>query len=87
MLKGVSRNVIEVVDTGSELFERAILFVRPAGRECDPAHLEGCARGFLAGARVRRKALRAKSVLGVALRYILAAALGAGLAAALLVYF
>lgn len=29
MLKGVNRQVVEVADTGSEYFERAIFFVNP----------------------------------------------------------
>ena len=29
MLKGVNRQVVEVVDTGSEYFERALFFVSP----------------------------------------------------------
>lgn len=29
MLKGVNRQVVEVVDTGSEYFERALFFVNP----------------------------------------------------------
>jgi len=84
MIKGVSRNVIEVVDTESELFERAILFVRPAGQQRDPEQLESSARSFLAHARLRRRVLRATPALGAVARYILAAVLGAMLAATLL---
>ena len=30
MIKGVNRQIIEVMDTGNEYFERALLVVRPA---------------------------------------------------------
>ena len=87
MIKGVNRNVIEVVDTGSDMFERAILFVRPSGRDSDPERLESSARSFLSHARMRRKVLRRRAALGTVLKYILSAALGAGIAAGLLAYF
>ena len=86
MLKGVNRNVIEVVDTDSELFERAILFVRPGGKERDPAYLERCAHSFLSRAKLKRRILRKRAALGRALGHILSACLGAGLAALLLLY-
>ena len=86
MIKGVNRNVIEIVETGSDLFERAILFVRPGGREEDPAHLESCAQSFLARAKLRRRMLLGKTALGTALKYIFAAVAGAGLTILLLPY-
>ena len=33
MLKGVNKQVVEVVEVDNEFFERAILFVKPALRE------------------------------------------------------
>ena len=35
MIKGVNRQIIEVNDTDSELFERAIFFVRPGAESAD----------------------------------------------------
>ena len=84
MIKGINRKVIEIVDTDSELFERAILFVRPGGREQDSQQLERCAQSFLAHAKLRRGVLRGKSALSAAVKYAFAAAGGAGLAALLL---
>jgi len=86
MIKGVNRNVIEIVDTDSELFERAILFVRPEGRESDPEYLERSAQGFLAQTKLNRRILRGKSVFGTVLKYVFAASIGAGLAALILFY-
>ena len=86
MIKGVNRNVIEIVETNSDLFERAILFVRPGGQDKDPAHLESCAHSFLARAKLRRRMLPGKTALSAALRYIFAAAAGAGLTILLLPY-
>lgn len=35
MIKGVNRQIIEVMDTGNEYFERALLVVRPACVDAD----------------------------------------------------
>jgi len=86
MIKGVNRNVIEIVETNSDMFERAILFVRPGKREEDPAHLESCAHSFLARAKLRRRMLRGKTAVGAALKYIFAAGAGAGVTMLLLSY-
>ena len=86
MIKGVNRNVIEIVDTNSDLFERAILFVRPAGWEQDPAQLESCAHNFLARAKLGRRILKGRGLPFAVLKYFLATALGADVAALLLVY-
>ena len=37
MVRGVNRTVIEVSCTEHDLFERAILFVRPGARKSEPA--------------------------------------------------
>jgi len=87
MIKGINRNVIEIVETNSDLFERAILFVRPGEVEKSPAHLESCAHSFLARAKLRRRMLQGKTALSNALKYIFAAGAGAGLAVLLLQYF
>ena len=86
MIKGISRNVVEIVQTESDLFERAILFVRPGGRGEDPARLEEDARSFLAKTKIRRRVLSARSPLATALQCIFSAGAGAGLAAFFLLY-
>ena len=86
MNKGVNRNVIEIVDTDSEIFERAILFVRPHGQGREPAALEKGARIFLSNTKIRRQALPGRRRLAALIKYALAAALGAGAAAIMLIY-
>lgn len=48
MLRGVNKQIIEVKDTGSRYFERALLFVRPEFAEMRPGQLEAEANKFLA---------------------------------------
>lgn len=48
MLRGVNKQIIEVKDTGSRYFERALLFVRPEFSEMRPGQLEAEANKFLA---------------------------------------
>ena len=86
MNKGINRNVIEIVDTGSEMFERAILFVRPDGREPEPGALEKGAHSFLSHTKIRRQILPRGRKLAGAVKYVLAAAAGAGTAVLLLTY-
>jgi len=86
MNKGINRNVIEIVDTDSEMFERAILFVRPHGRDQEPAALEKGARNFLSHTRIRRQVLPGRRSLAGAAKYVLAATLGAGAAVLMLMY-
>ena len=86
MNKGINRNVIEIVDTDSEMFERAILFVRPQGQGREPAMLERGAYNFLSRAKIRRRVLPGGSKLIALARYALAAAAGAGGAVLLLMY-
>lgn len=83
MVKGVNRNVIEINDTGSELFERAILFVKPERRALEHSQLETGARSFLRGVRIPRRILPRPSRLKKAAGYF--AALGVGAALTLLV--
>ncbi len=49
MLKGVSHRIIEVNDTGSRYFERAILIVRPEYLNEDDAAISSDARRVLSG--------------------------------------
>lgn len=48
MLRGVNKQIIEVRDTGSRYFERALLFVRPEFSEMRPGQLELEANKYLA---------------------------------------
>jgi len=57
-MKGVNKNVIEITDTGSDCFERAILFVRADKAGGDTEALRTRARQYIAGLRMRRKMLR-----------------------------
>jgi hypothetical protein len=84
MIKGINHSVIEIKDTGSVFFERALLFVRPEKQGENPAHLEASARGLLRKATLRRNILLQKALLTKILGYILALALGAGITALLL---
>ena len=86
MNKGINRNVIEIVDTDSELFERAILFVRPHEQKREPAALERGARHFLSHTKIRRRVLRGSRRLAAVVKYVLAAIAGAGVTALLLMY-
>lgn len=53
MAKGVNKNVIEICDTGSDYFERAILFIRPGRADHDADALRRHAGEFLSGVKVR----------------------------------
>lgn len=75
MVKGINRNIIEIAETGSEVFERAILIVRPESRGKDAAALEAQARRYLGGLRPRRLWM-AQSRPAAVLRYLGAAGLG-----------
>lgn len=84
VIKGVNRNVIEIVNTGSATFERAILFVSEGGSEKDTAALESSAKNFLAQTRLRHKRVIRRQAFWRVAGYILSAAAGAGGMAALL---
>ncbi|MGI6403840.1 MAG: hypothetical protein ACOX0K_06490 [Oscillospiraceae bacterium] len=75
MVKGINRNIIEIAETGSEVFERAILIVRPDSSDKDTSTLEAHARRYLGGLRPRRLWL-SRSWPAVLLRYLGAAGLG-----------
>ncbi len=47
MIKGVSRQIIEVADTGSEYFERAMLFISPGYSDAERQVLEREAKKML----------------------------------------
>lgn len=75
MVKGVNRNIIEIAETNSEVFERAILFVRPDSPQRAASALETQAKRYLGGLRPRRPR-QVRQRLFIALRYLSAAGLG-----------
>ncbi len=50
MIKGVNRQIIEVIDTGNEYFERALLVVRPRFSDVEPGRLHEEAQRVVRGA-------------------------------------
>ncbi|MDR2932617.1 MAG: hypothetical protein LBV27_05870, partial [Oscillospiraceae bacterium] len=50
----VNKNIIEINETGSDCFERAILFVRPGSPVRDRDQLSHKARDYIAGLNIRR---------------------------------
>ena len=66
MIKGINRQVIEVADTGSEYFERAMLFVSPGFSETERHILEREAKKNAAqdGGTIQNEAPAQKLVLG-----------------------
>ena len=76
MVKGINRNIIEIAETNSEVFERAILIVRPGSRDKDASALEAQARRYLGGLRPRRLWM-SRSWPMVVVRYLGAAGCGA----------
>ena len=76
MIKGVKKNVIEISETGHDLFERAILFVRPdSGQSGD--HLRGRAAEYLAGLKMRPQFFHRRVFWIGVLKFTLAAGTGA----------
>ena len=55
MIKGVNRQIIEVADTGSEYFERAMLFISPGFSETERHVLEREAKKCCGKWRGRQK--------------------------------
>ena len=47
MIKGVNRQIIEVMDTGNPYFERALLVVRPGYTDTEPTRLREEAQRML----------------------------------------
>ena len=78
MIKGVNKNVIEISETGHDLFERAILFVRPdSGQNSD--HLRSRAAEYLAGLKMRPLFFRRRVFWFGMLKFAVAAVAGAAL--------
>ncbi|WRS26758.1 hypothetical protein U6B65_10480 [Oscillospiraceae bacterium MB08-C2-2] len=84
MIKGVNKNIIEVLETDNPCFERAILFIRENLGKKEPAQLKEEAQAYLSGLKPRRKGYT-KVRLGIAaIKLGSAAAVGAAITAALL---
>ena len=88
MVKGVNRTVIEVNDTGSEVFERIVFYVTPKYGNLNSRHLQQAVKkvtvGFGSSADrgykpLRRRMLRKKRIFwtagALAVTVLLAAAL------------
>lgn len=81
MIRGVSRNIIEISDTGNESFERVILFVRPGRKSGNEQELTAQAKSYVSGLQTHRRFYR-KSYLATLFAILLSAAAGCGLTAA-----
>lgn len=84
MVKGVSKNIIEISDTGNECFERAILFVRPDSGG-DVEHLRHRAYEFLTRMWLRPRFYPRGRLWLSALKIAGAAAAGAAVTAMVLI--
>ena len=88
MIKGVNRQIIEVMDTGNPYFERALLVVRPGYTDTEPGRLREEAQRLLrtAGGYTGLKRQRRRRYLKAAIYGLATGAAGvlAGVLAALL---
>jgi len=78
MVKGVNKLIVEVSNPESELFERAIFFVKPGKKDVSPTELNKSADKLLAQAG--RKRVRGERIAG-ALKIAGAAGIGAAITA------
>lgn len=84
MIKGVNRQVIEVVNTGNLYYERALLVVRPEYESAQRELLEREARRFVKGMKAPSAMKRRRIIISKAVFFILTAA--AASAITLLIY-
>ena len=84
MIKGINRHVIEVTETDSAYYERALLVVKPEYAQAERDLLEKEARRVLRGMGAPSSIKRRSRVLYWSVRLGAAAAVGAGVAAAVL---
>ena len=82
MIRGVSRQIIEVCKTQNEYFERALLFVNPAFSDAERTVLEQEARRMLREIGVPSAAVRRRKRWYLLLRMTLAAVAGSGITVA-----
>ncbi len=78
MLKGVNRQVVEVADTGSEYFERALFFVNPKYYGLTDGKLRERAQTLMstAGTPPKNKQKDSRSKLKTAIAIVASAAAG-----------
>ncbi len=78
MIKGVNRQVVEVAETGSDYFERALFFVNPKYYGLTDGKLREKAQTLMsvAGAPPKSKQKTKKSKMKTALEIIVSAAAG-----------
>lgn len=85
MIKGVNRQVIEVMDTGNEYYERALLILKPEYAEEERELLEKEAHKVLKSMGIPSAAKKRNKVMYWLLRLGGAAAVGAGFTALMMV--
>ncbi len=78
MLKGVSRQIVEITQTENPYFERVFLVVRPICREVSTQQLDAAARRFLQQQTPHSglKRARRKSLASYLLLLLLGSAIG-----------
>ncbi|MDL2233787.1 hypothetical protein LJC63_09480 [Ruminococcaceae bacterium OttesenSCG-928-L11] len=81
MIKGVNKTIIEVSDTGSDCFERAILFVRPGRSRNGNEDITERARDYMASLKLRRGFYRSR-IRGFVLTALISALAGSALTVA-----
>ena len=81
MIKGVNRQIIEVAETGSEYFERAMLFISPGFSDTERHILEREAKKMLRKMEEPSKIKLRRRNWYVVSRMALSALAGAGVAA------
>ena len=84
MTKGVNKQIIEISDTGSQSFERAILFVRPQSKGFDKQTLDRDAKDYLLQVRLRPSIYARMGFWETVGRVLLGVILGAGITAGIL---
>ncbi|MBO5935718.1 MAG: hypothetical protein J6Q94_09560 [Clostridia bacterium] len=79
MLKGVNRQVVEVAETGSDYFEKALFFVNPKYYGMTDGKLRERAQSLMgsAGAPPRVRNIKKRSKVRVAIEIAASAAAGA----------
>ena len=82
MIRGISRQIIEVKKTQNDYFERALLFVNPAYSDAEREVLEREAHKMLRTMSGPGPQARRRAHLWLLLRLLLAALTGAGAALA-----
>lgn len=87
MVRGVSRQIIEVPDTGNIYYEKAYLVVKPEFADAERALLEKEAKRVLRSMDAPSGMKTTRSKWMVALRFAVAAVIGAGIMAGCIFLF